>query len=323
MSTAATAHYKSNLRDILFNLFEVLEIGNTTLGRGPFEAFDEETARTTLANYEEFCVRELSPSFAETDRVPLQFDGEGNVTLPAGLTRALRSILDAGWNMIALPERLGGVGAPPSVVWAAFEFTAGANPCAAFYAFGTVIARIIDELGTDAQRARFVGPALERHWGGTMVLTEPDAGSDVGAGRTKARPVGDGVWEIEGVKRFITNGDYDSVENILHLVLARPEGAGPGTKGLSMFIVPKYWVNEDGTLGERNGVYCTNIEHKMGLKGSATCEMTFGEKAPARGYLVGEVHDGIRQMFHVIEHARMAVGCKSMATLSTAYLNAL
>jgi hypothetical protein len=106
-------------------------------------------------------------------------------------------------------------------------------------------------------------------------------------------------------------------------VLARPEGHGPGTKGLSMFIVPKFWVNEDGSLGERNGVYCTNIEHKMGLKGSATCELTFGEKAPARGLLVGDVHDGIRQMFHVIEHARMAVGCKSMATLSTAYLNAL
>jgi alkylation response protein AidB-like acyl-CoA dehydrogenase len=164
---------------------------------------------------------------------------------------------------------------------------------------------------------------LERRWGGSMVLTEPDAGSDVGAGRTKARHVGGDVWEIEGVKRFITNGDFDGTENIVHLVLARPEGAGPGTKGLSMFIVPKFWVNEDGSLGERNGAFCTNIEHKMGFKASATCEMTFGEKKPARGLLVGEVHDGIRQMFDVIEHARMAVGAKSMATMSTAYLNAL
>jgi hypothetical protein len=125
------------------------------------------------------------------------------------------------------------------------------------------------------------------------------------------------------VKRFITNGDFDVAENIIHLVLARPEGGKPGTKGLSMFIVPKLWVEEDGSLGERNGAVCTNIEKKMGIKGSATCEMTFGDGKPARGLLVGEVHDGIRQMFHVIEQARMAIGVKSMATLSTAYLNAL
>ncbi|MBK8261334.1 MAG: acyl-CoA dehydrogenase [Nannocystis sp.] len=324
MSTAATAHYKSNLRDIFFNLFEVLEIGSSTLGRGPFAGFDEETARATLTNYEEFCQRELAPTFVETDRVPLEFDAEsGAVTVPPGLTRSLRSMLEGGWHMLAMPERLDGVGAPPSVFWATFELTAGSNPCVAFYAFGAVISRIIDDLGTDAQRQRFVGPALANHWGGSMVLTEPDAGSDVGAGRTKARHVEGDVWEIEGVKRFITNGDFNGVDNILHLVLARPEGHAAGTKGLSMFIVPKYWVNEDGSLGERNGAYCTNIEHKMGLKGSATCEMTFGERGPARGLLVGGVHDGIRQMFHVIEHARMAVGCKSMATLSTAYLNAL
>ncbi|MEZ4448556.1 MAG: acyl-CoA dehydrogenase [Nannocystaceae bacterium] len=323
MSIAATSHYKSNLRDVLFNLFEVSKIQETSLGKGPFEHMDEETVRATLDNYLEFVQRELTPTFFESDRTPLQFDGDGNVTLPAGLTRSLRTMLEAEWHMLPMPERLGGVGAPPSVTWSAFEFTAGANPCVAFYAFGAVITRIIDELGTDDQRARFVGPSLKNRWGGSMVLTEPDAGSDVGAGRAKARHIDGDVWEIEGVKRFITNGDYDAVDNIIHLVLARPEGHGPGTKGLSMFIVPKFWVNEDGSLGERNGAYCTNIEHKMGLKGSATCEMTFGEKAPARGFLVGEVHDGIRQMFHVIEHARMAVGAKSMATLSTAYLNAL
>jgi hypothetical protein len=125
------------------------------------------------------------------------------------------------------------------------------------------------------------------------------------------------------VKRFITNGDYDTAENILHLVLARPEGAEGGTKGLSLFVVPKFWVDEDGKMGERNGVYCTNLEKKMGIKGSATCEMTFGEKKPARALLMGNVHDGIRQMFKVIERARMAVGVKSMSTLSTAYLNSL
>ena len=156
-----------------------------------------------------------------------------------------------------------------------------------------------------------------------MVLTEPDAGSDVGAGRTKAIQQNDGSWHIEGVKRFITSGEHDMADNILHLVLARPEGAGPGTKGLSMFLVPKYLSSEDGKLGERNGVYVTNVEHKMGLKASTTCELTFGAEHPAVGTLVGDVHDGIRQMFMIIEFARMMVGTKAIAALSTGYLNAL
>jgi alkylation response protein AidB-like acyl-CoA dehydrogenase len=156
------------------------------------------------------------------------------------------------------------------------------------------------------------------------VLTEPDAGSDVGAGRTKAMLQDDGSWHIEGVKRFITSGEHDMAENILHYVLARPEGAGPGTKGLSLFMVPKYEFDpETGALGERNGVYATNVEHKMGLKASNTCEMTFGDRHPARGWLIGDKHDGIRQMFRIIEFARMMVGTKAIAALSTGYLNAL
>jgi alkylation response protein AidB-like acyl-CoA dehydrogenase len=157
-----------------------------------------------------------------------------------------------------------------------------------------------------------------------MVLTEPDAGSDVG-GAHQARHVEGDVWEIEGAKRFITNGDYDTVENVVHLVLARPEGAAVGTKGLSIFIVPKYWVNEDGSLGERNGVALHQAREEDGLKRvGVTCEMTStAATCPRAGLLMGEVHDGIRQMFHVIEQARMAVGMKSISTLSTAYLNAL
>jgi hypothetical protein len=158
-----------------------------------------------------------------------------------------------------------------------------------------------------------------------MVLTEPDAGSDVGAGRAKAIEQPDGTWHIEGVKRFITTGEHDLTKNIFHLVLARPEGAAPGTKGLSMFLVPKYHVRSDGSLGERNGVKATNVEHKMGLKVSTTCELTFGGDPghPAVGTLVGGVHEGIKQMFTVIEHARMMVGSKAIETLSTGYLNAL
>ena len=162
-----------------------------------------------------------------------------------------------------------------------------------------------------------------------MVLTEPDAGSDVGAGRTKAFPNEDGSWNIEGVKRFITSAEHDMAENIMHLVLARPVGVegvgGPGTKGLSLFLVPKFhFDHETGELtGERNGAYVTNVEKKMGIKVSTTCEVTFGDGAPAQGWLLGEVHDGINQMFRVIENARMMVGAKAIATLSTGYLNAL
>jgi alkylation response protein AidB-like acyl-CoA dehydrogenase len=190
------------------------------------------------------------------------------------------------------------------------------------YASVGSFSRALWELGTPAQR-RIAEHAVAHKWAYTMVLTEPEAGSDVGAGRTKAIQQSDGTWHIEGVKRFITSAEHDLTDNILHVVLARPEGAGPGTKGLSMFLVPKYQVGEDGALGERNGVYVTGVEHKMGLKVSTTCELTFGAEHPAVGTLIGDVHDGIRQMFMIIEFARMMVGTKAIATLSTGYLTAL
>ncbi|MBL8916306.1 MAG: acyl-CoA dehydrogenase [Archangium sp.] len=326
MSTAP--HYKPNVRDTLFNLFEFLKVQETSLGKKPFGDVDEAMVRQTLDTMLPICTGIMAEGFTEGDRVPLQFDAKtGTVTLSPAMKATYHAYFENGLNLLELPTHLGGMGAPPSVGWGAFELIIGSNPAAAFSFLGNILARIIDTLATDAQKKRFVGPMLEHHWGGTMVLTEPDAGSDVGAGRSKARRVeskdGD-VWHLEGVKRFITNGDIgDAAPNIIHLVLARPEGAGPGTKGLSMFIVPKFLVNDDGSLGERNGIFCTNLEKKMGLKASATCEMTLGDGKPCVGWLVGNVHDGMKQMFHVIEHARMAVGLKSMATLSTAYLNAL
>jgi hypothetical protein len=319
---SSSNHYQPNLRDTFFNLFEFLDIGRTSLGKGPFGDIDETAARQTLETFAQVVLNEMAPSFAESDHTPPVLEN-GEVKLPPGLKRAIAAYFEAGMNQLELPPHMGGMGAPPSLAWAAFELMAGANPPVAFYTLGTLVSRVIDRLGTEAQKRRFLPVINERRWIGTMVLTEPDAGSDVGAARTKARHVGDGIWEIEGVKRFITSAEHDASENIIHMVLARPEGAGPGTKGLSLFIVPKFWVEEDGTLGERNGVVCTNLEKKMGLKGSVTCELTFGDGKPARGLLLGEVHEGIRQMFHIIEQARMAVGMKSMATLSTAYLNAL
>jgi alkylation response protein AidB-like acyl-CoA dehydrogenase len=317
-------HYKSNLRDLEFNLFEVFG-ADKALGQGPFAQMDKDSARDVLREVERLSSEDLAASFADADRHPPTFDpATGSVTLPDSFKKSYQAVLDGEWYRLALPEHLGGFGASPSVIWAANEMMLGANPAVFMYMAGASFASVIDRLGTAEQKV-FAQTMVDREWGATMVLTEPDAGSDVGAGRAVAHEQADGTWHIEGVKRFITSGDWDMPENIVHLVLARPEGAGPGTKGLSLFIVPKFLVTdwETGELGERNGAYVTNVEKKMGLKVSATCEVTFGDKHPAVGYLVGDVHAGIAQMFQVIEHARMMVGTKAISTLSTGYLNAL
>src|SRR5690242_12340691 len=316
------SHYKSNLRDIQFNLFEVLR-RQDLLGQPPYDELDEETVRGILAELERLATGPLAESFADADRNPPVFDPvTHSVRIPESLHKSYRAFMDAEYYRLSLPADLGGTGAPRSLNWAMAELILGSNPAVWMYASGHTMARVLWDLGTDEQK-RFAEQAIEREWGATMVLTEPDAGSDVGAGRTRAIEQQDGTWHIEGVKRFITSAEHDLADNIFHLVLARPEGHGPGTKGLSMFLVPKYLVDEDGTLGERNGVVITNVEHKMGLKASTTCEVTFGAERPAVGTLVGGVHDGIRQMFMVIEDARMMVGTKAIATLSTGYLNAL
>ncbi|GAA3255481.1 acyl-CoA dehydrogenase [Nonomuraea helvata] len=316
-------HYKSNVRDLEFNLFEVFG-RREILGTGPFTDVDEEVARGILDEVNRLATGVLADSFEEGDRHPPVFDAAtGSVTMPEGFKKSFKALVDGGWANLDLPAELGGPGIPRSLAWATAELVLGANPALYMYAAGPNFAYTLWKVGTPEQK-RFAELAIEREWGATMVLTEPDAGSDVGAGRTRAVRQEDGTWHIEGVKRFITSAEHDMAENIFHLVLARPEGHGPGTKGLSMFLVPKYLVDlETGELGERNGVYVTNVEKKMGLKISTTCELTFGDKHPAVGYLVGDVHEGIRQMFMVIEHARMMVGTKAIATLSTGYLNAL
>jgi hypothetical protein len=316
------SHYKTNLRDIKFNLFEVLNT-QEYMGEEPFEEMDQETAEHILSEIERFAVDEYSASFVDADRNPPKLEN-GEVKLPQSLKDVLQAYREAGWDNLFRPPSHGGVAAPMSLRWAAQELLVGANPTA-FLFNGTLMPVVLNEIGTPEQIERFVDPALDNDWGGTMVLTEPDAGSDVGAGTTKAIPVDEeaGIYHLEGVKRFITSGEHDGADNIIHLVLARPVGAVPGTKGLSMFVVPKYMVNDDGSLGERNGVFATNLEKKMGIKASTTCELSFGVDKPCVGYLVGNVHNGIRQMFLVIERARMLIGTKSTATLSTAYLNSL
>ncbi|WP_319447502.1 MULTISPECIES: acyl-CoA dehydrogenase [unclassified Mycobacterium] len=318
-------HYKSNVRDLEFNLYEVLDL-EKILATGEFGDMDGESVRELLAEASRQAEGPLAESFAESDRHPPTFDPETHtVTIGAPFKKSFRAWQQGEWFRIGLSEEVGGMPAPAMVAWAINEFPLGAQPAAFMYLAGPVLANIIFQIGNDQQK-HWAAMAIERNWGATMVLTEPDAGSDVGAGRTKAVPQPDGTWHLDGVKRFITNGDSDDLfENILHMVLARPEGAGPGTKGLSLFLVPKFLMDpESGAPGERNGVYVTGLEHKMGLKASATCELTFGQHdRPAVGYLVGDVHSGIGQMFKIIEYARMMVGTKAIGTLSTGYLNAL
>jgi len=318
-------HYKSNLRDIEFTLFELLRIQDR-LGSEPFGEVDEQTARGILAEVERLAVGPVAESLLDSDRNPPVFDPQTHsARLPESFKKSFRAYMDAEWWRMQIPAEIGGTVVPASLRWAAEEMVLGANPAVHMYASGMSFSTLLYVIGTEDQKkwARWM---VDKRWASTMILTEPDAGSDVGAGRTKAIQQPDGSWHIEGVKRFITSGDHDLTENIVHFVLARPEGAGPGTKGLSMFVVPKFHADlETGELGERNGVFVTNVEKKMGLKVSTTCEVRFGEDParPAVGWLVGGVHDGIRQMFKIIESARMMVGTKAIATLSTGYLNAL
>jgi alkylation response protein AidB-like acyl-CoA dehydrogenase len=322
------SHYKSNLRDLEFNLFEVFG-GETVLGAGPYADMDPDTARSVLAEVDRLAREDLAASYASADRNPPVFDPATHTApLPADFRRSYESFMNAEFWRLDLPAELGGTTAPRMLWWSIAELVLGANAPIWMYASGPSFAHTLYVEGTPEQK-QWAKVIAEKRWGATMVLTEPDAGSDVGAGRARATPQPDGSWHIEGVKRFITSAEHDLSENIIHYVLARPVGVegvgGPGTKGLSLFVVPKFHFDPvTGELGARNGVFTTNVEHKMGIKASNTCELTFGEHGiPAQGWLLGGVHEGIRQMFLIIEYARMMVGTKAIATLSTGYLNAL
>jgi len=326
------SHYKSNVRDIEFNLFELFGL-QEKLGTGIFEEMDEDTVRSILQEVERLATHDLAASFAEADQNPPVFNPTDH-TAPVSeeFEKSYQAWMNSGFWGLGIPEEIGGMTAPASLVWSCAEMVLGANAPVWFFSNGPFMASVVFKNGTERDQ-RIAQIMTERQWGATMVLTEPDAGSDVGAGRAKATLNEDGTWNVTGVKRFITGAEIQTQENIMHLTLARPEGVegagGPGTKGLSLFLVPKFHFNlETGELGARNGAYVTGVEHKMGIKQSNTCEVTFGDPQvgggePAVGYLLGEVHNGIAQMFDVIEGARMLVGTKAMATLSTGYLNAL
>ena len=317
------SHYIANLRDIEFCLFDLLG-REKVMGTAPYGDVDRDTAVGMLEEMKRLCENDLAASFVEGDRVGAILDKEsGNVTLPESFKKSYKAYVDGEWWRLDAPVELGGMKVPPSVRWAMAEMVLGSNPAIHIYASGYAFAQVAYVLGTEPQK-KMAKHMVDKHWGATMQLTEPDAGSDVGAGRTKAVQQPDGTWHITGTKRYITSGDADFYDNVMHFVLARREGGGPGTKGLSLFLIPKFIFDlETGELGKRNGVFVTALEDKMGLNVSATCEVNLGEKEPAVGYLLGEVHEGIAQMFKVIEFARMMVGTKAIATLSAGYQQAL
>jgi alkylation response protein AidB-like acyl-CoA dehydrogenase len=316
-------HYTANIRDIEFCLFDLLE-RDKILGTSIYSELDRETVMGMLTEIKRLSENELASSFVEGDRLGVEFNSaSGDVTLPESFKKSYRAYMDGEWWRIDAPAELGGTIIPASVRWAIAEMVLGSNPAVHIYASATGFAQAAYFLGSDEQK-KIAKLMVDKQWGSSMMLTEPDAGSDVGAGRAKAVKQGDGTWHITGTKRFITSGDSDLSENIVHFVLARREGGGPGTKGLSLFLIPKFMFDfETGALGKRNGVYATKVEHKMGLNVSSTCEMNLGEGEPAVGYLLGEVHEGIAQMFRIIEFARMMVGTKAIATLSAGYQQAL
>jgi alkylation response protein AidB-like acyl-CoA dehydrogenase len=316
-------HYISNLRDIEFCLFDLFG-RESILGKSIYADLDRETAMGMLEEIKRLAENDLAASFVDGDREGVDFNpATGDAKLPASFKKSYKTFMDNEWWRIDAPVDLGGTAIPPSIRWAIAEMVLGSNPSIHIYASGTAFAHVAYAYGTEEQK-KIAKLMVDKQWGATMMLTEPDAGSDVGAGRTKAVKQADGTWHITGTKRYITSGDSDLTDNIIHFVLARPEGGKLGTKGLDLYMIPKFMFDfNTGELGKRNGVYVTSIENKMGLNVSATCEMNLGEHEPAVGYLLGEVHDGIAQMFKIIEYARMMVGTKAIATLSAGYQQAL
>jgi alkylation response protein AidB-like acyl-CoA dehydrogenase len=314
----AKNHYKADLRELQFLLFEQFGVSEL-LGKEPFASWGPDEVKMVLDETYRFATDVLGPLNAVGDREKCKVV-DGRVVTPKGFPDAWKKLYEAGWRNLGTSEEFGGQGAPRSLSVLVEELFSGANVAFMMYSGLTMgAAELIEHCGSDEQRKTFCTKMYAGQWGGTMCLTEPHAGSDVGAARTTAKEVGNGVYKISGTKIYISGGDHDCVENVIHLVLARVEGAEAGTKGLSLFIVPR--VRLDGTF---NDVKVASIEHKMGINGSATCVMQFGEDDGCHGVLVGGVpHQGMKQMFQMMNYARIGVGIQGLAVGSAAYMSAL
>ncbi len=319
----AQNRYKTDLRELQFLLFEQFGMGDI-LGKEPFAAWGEDEIKMVLDQTYEFAKTVLGPLNAVGDREGCKIE-DGRVVTPKGFKDAWNKLYEAGWRSLSGPEDFGGQGAPRTLQVLVEEMFSGSNVAFMMYpglALGA--AELLEHCATPEQRKQFCPKMFQGKWGGTMCLTEPHAGSDVGAAKTTASPLPDGSYKIKGTKIFISGGDHDMAENMIHLVLARIDGAEPGTKGLSLFIVPRVRVDAGGKLGALNDAKVASLEHKMGINGSATCVMSFGEENDCIGYLVGGVpHQGMKQMFMMMNYARIGVGIQGLALGGAAFQSAL
>jgi alkylation response protein AidB-like acyl-CoA dehydrogenase len=293
------------------------------ISKGNYEGFNRKVCDMMITEARKLAVNEVLPTLQDGDRRGVVFD-KGEVKVPESFHRPYELLKEGEWNSVSAPEEMGGQGAPRLIGYAIEEYFTAANwSLLSYLIMNADAAKLIHLYGSSEQKATYVKKMVTGQWGGTMMLTEPGAGSDVGVLETSAVKNADGTYSLIGNKIFITSGEHDLVENIIHPVLARIEGAPLGSKGISIFIVPKYLVNDDGSLGERNDIACSGVEEKMGIHGSATCSMTIGARGRCIGYLLGHENQGMKIMFHMMNGMRMEVGLSGLSQASAAYLLAV
>jgi len=311
-------------RDVRFVLFEVLQADKLSK-YDKFSGFDKDTYEATLDLAEQLAVEQVYPANAEADKTGAKYDPETKtVTIPEGYKSAMKLYKESGFSGLGNEPEWGGVGMPEVICRSIMDYFSAA--AVAFITYDTLkggASRLIENFGSEELKKTYMAKMVSGQWGGTMCLTESGAGSDVGALKTKAVKQKDGTYLITGQKIFITAGDNDMFENIIHPVLARVEGDPPGTPGISIFIVPKYHVKSDGSLGERNDIITTGIEHKMGIKGSATCSLSLGDNDKCVGYLLGTERQGMKIMFQMMNEARLDVANQASGAASAAYMHAV
>ncbi len=311
-----------NRRDQDFVLYEQLDI-QKLFGRERYADYSKETVDMMLNEAEKMAVEVILPTHEDGDKVGAAFK-EGKVFVPKSYHEAYKKFAEGGWLCAMRSPEVGGQGMPVSVAGACYELFNAANFSFIMYpGLTNGAAGLIEAFGTKEQKEKYMAKMYSGEWGGTMCLTEPGAGSDVGALKTSAKRLPDGTYSITGNKIFISSGDHDLTPNIVHAVLARIEGDPPGTRGISIFAVPKYRVNPDGSIGEFNDVKTFRSEHKMGIKGSATCTLVFGEDGKCVGELLGRERDGMRIMFKLMNEARLEVGNQALGVASAAYEHAV
>lgn len=316
------AQVVADRRDVDFVLFEQLVVDDI-LRNERYQGLDKKTVNLIISEARNLAIKEILPTFSEGDQEGLSFNN-GEVKVPDCFKRPYELLKEGEWIAVKASPEVGGQGLPSVIAQAVTDYFSGANYPFAMFGYSSYGAgEIIESFGTEVQKSMYLKKLFSGEWGGTMVLTEPSAGTDLGALTTTAVKNSDGTYSISGNKIFITNAEHDMCENFIHPVLARIEGAPAGSKGISLFLIPKIWVNEDGSLGEFNDVVCTGIEEKMGMHTSPTCSMTFGGKGGCRGLLIGEENKGMRVMFHLMNAARLLVGAIGQTSASAAYLHAL